>query len=117
MAKIYVDADACPVKGEVYAIAKRMNLIVHVVANQWMNMPDDPMIRLEVVDDGFDAADHWIVEKVGRSDVVVIDLLGNRVEAEIGIAFLTAVFSAIKRVSWEATASDLPVFGLTYSDK
>jgi uncharacterized protein YaiI (UPF0178 family) len=80
MAKIYVDADACPVKNEAYAIAKRLNLIVHVVANQWMNMPDDPMIRLEVVDDGFDAADHWIVERVGRSDVVVTDdiLLAGR---------------------------------------
>jgi uncharacterized protein YaiI (UPF0178 family) len=80
MTKIYVDADACPVKNETYAIAKRLNVIVHVVANQWMNMPDDPMIRLEVVDDGFDAADHWIVEKVGRSDVVVTDdiLLAGR---------------------------------------
>lgn len=80
MTKIYVDADACPVKNETYVIAKRLNLIVHVVANQWMNMPDDPMIRLEVVDDGFDAADHWIVEKVGGADVVVTDdiLLAGR---------------------------------------
>ena len=80
MAKIYVDADACPVKNEIYAIAKRMNLIVHVVANQWMNMPNDSMIRLEVVDDGFDAADHWIVEKVSNRDVVVTDdiLLAGR---------------------------------------
>lgn len=80
MAKIYVDADACPVKNEAYAIAKRLNLVVHVVANQWMNMPNDPMIRLEVVDDGFDAADHWIVDKVGSADVVVTDdiLLAER---------------------------------------
>ena len=73
MTKIYVDADACPVKAEVYAVAKRLKLMVHVVANQWMNMPNDPMIRLEVVDDGFDAADHWIVAQVGSSDVVVTD--------------------------------------------
>lgn len=80
MAKIYVDADACPVKNEAYAIAKRLNLIVHVVANQWMKMPDDPMIRLEVVDDGFDAADHWIVDRAGSTDVVVTDdiLLAER---------------------------------------
>ncbi len=80
MTKLYVDADACPVKNEVYAIAKRLKLIVHVVANQWMNMPDDPMIRLEVVDDGFDAADHWIVAKVGPTDVVITDdiLLAGR---------------------------------------
>ncbi len=53
---------------------------MHVVANQWMNMPNDPMIRLEVVDDGFDAADHWIVEKAGGADVVVTDdiLLAGR---------------------------------------
>jgi uncharacterized protein YaiI (UPF0178 family) len=80
MAKIYVDADACPMKGEVYAIAKRLGLVVHVVANQWMNMPDDPMIRLEVVDDGFDAADDWIVTRAGAGDVVVTDdiLLAGR---------------------------------------
>ncbi len=73
MSRIYIDADACPVKVETYAIAKRLNLIVHVVANQWMNMPNDPMIRLEVVDDGFDAADHWIVEHAGSNDIVVTD--------------------------------------------
>ena len=80
MAKIYVDADACPVKNETYAIAKRLKLIVHVVANQWMTMPNDPLIRLEVVDDGFDAADDWIVEKATGADVVVTDdiLLAQR---------------------------------------
>jgi len=80
MTKLYVDADACPVKNEAYAIAKRLNLMVHVVANQWMTMPNDPMIRLEVVDDGFDAADNWIVDKAGSADVVVTDdiLLAER---------------------------------------
>ena len=80
MTKIYVDADACAVKNETYAVAKRLNLMVHVVANQWMTMPNDPMIRLEVVDDGFDAADDWIVTKVTGSDIVVTDdiLLAER---------------------------------------
>jgi hypothetical protein len=80
MTRIYVDADACPVKQEVYAIAKRLNLVVYVVANQWMTMPNDPLIRLEVVDDGFDAADHWIVERASGTDVVVTDdiLLAGR---------------------------------------
>jgi len=80
MAKIYVDADACPVKAEVYAVAKRLNVMVHVVANQWMSMPNDPLIRLEVVDDGFDAADDWIVAQVTSADVVVTDdiLLAGR---------------------------------------
>ncbi len=80
MTKIYVDADACPVKNEVYAIAGRLQLLVHVIANQWMGMPNNPQIRLEVVDDGFDAADDWIVEKSGSADVVITDdiLLAER---------------------------------------
>ncbi len=73
MPRIYIDADACPVKNETYAVAKRFGLIVHVVANQWMKMPNDPLIRLEVVDDGFDAADHWIVAHVEPGDIVVSD--------------------------------------------
>lgn len=73
MAAIYLDADACPVKPEAYRVAKRHGLLVWVVANQWMTMPNDPMIRLEVVDDGFDAADDWIVARVGPGDIVVSD--------------------------------------------
>ena len=73
MTRIYIDADACPVKNETYVLGKRLNLIVHVVANQWMTMPNEPLIRLEVVDDGFDAADQWIVERAGASDVVITD--------------------------------------------
>ncbi len=73
MTRIYIDADACPVKNETYAVAKRLNLIAHVVANQWMSMPNEPLIRLEVVDDGFDAADQWIVERVTATDVVITD--------------------------------------------
>jgi uncharacterized protein len=73
MTEIYIDADACPVKTETYRLAKRHGLLVWVVANQWMNMPNDPMVRLEVVDDAFDAADDWIVEHAGRDDIVVTD--------------------------------------------
>lgn len=73
MPVIYIDADACPVKDETYAVAKRYELLVHVVANQWMGMPDDPMIRLEVVDDGFDAADDWIAERAGPGAIVISD--------------------------------------------
>jgi uncharacterized protein YaiI (UPF0178 family) len=71
--RIYIDADACAVKEETYRVAKRHALIVIVVANQWMNMPNDPTIRLEVVDDGFDAADNWIVEQVGPGDIVITE--------------------------------------------
>jgi uncharacterized protein YaiI (UPF0178 family) len=70
---IFIDADACPVKAETYRVAKRYQVRVWVVANQWMDMPDDPEIRLEVVDDGFDAADAWIVARVDRSGIVVSD--------------------------------------------
>ena len=73
MPTIYIDADACPVKDEVYQLAGRKGLLVYVVANQWLRMPDDPMIRLEVVDDGFDAADDWIAARVQPGDVVVSD--------------------------------------------
>ncbi|MBA3708799.1 MAG: YaiI/YqxD family protein [Planctomycetes bacterium] len=73
MLRIFIDADACPVKAETYRVAKRHALLVTVVANQWMDMPNDPMVRLEVVDDGFDAADHWIVEHAARGDIVICD--------------------------------------------
>ena len=71
MLHIHIDADACPVKEETYKVAKRHGLMVTVVANQWMSMPNDPTIRLEVVDDGFDAADDWIVAHVGKGDIVI----------------------------------------------
>jgi uncharacterized protein len=70
---LFIDADACPVKDEAYRVAKRYGMAVTVVANQWMGMPNDPTIRLEVVDDGFDAADDLIVARVGRGDIVVTD--------------------------------------------
>lgn len=73
MLHLFVDADACPVKPEVYRVAKRHGLRVSVVANQWMDMPNDPTIRIEVVDGGFDAADDWIVEKVTSGDIVVTE--------------------------------------------
>jgi uncharacterized protein YaiI (UPF0178 family) len=71
MLHIYVDADACPVKQEVYRVAKRYQLDVTLVANAWMRTPDDETIRLEVVEDSFDAADDWIVDHVGTGDIVV----------------------------------------------
>ena len=71
MLHIYVDADACPVKQEVYRVAKRYQLDVTLVANAWMRTPDDESIRLEVVEDSFDAADDWIVDHVETNDIVV----------------------------------------------
>jgi uncharacterized protein YaiI (UPF0178 family) len=68
---IYVDADACPVKPEVYRVAQRYELQVTLVANSWMQTPRHPGIRLEVVDDGFDAADDWIAGRVEADDIVI----------------------------------------------
>ena len=71
MLHIYVDADACPVKQEVYRVARRYQLDVTLVANAWMRTPDDPGIKLEVVEDSFDAADDWIVDQVEADDIVI----------------------------------------------
>ncbi len=68
---IYVDADACPVKQEVYLVASRYRLDVTLVANSWMQIPNERWISLEVVEGGFDAADDWIVEHVQPHDIVI----------------------------------------------
>ena len=71
MLHIFVDADACPVKQEVYRVAGRYHLDVTLVANSWMRVPNESWIVLEVVGGGFDAADDWIVEHVQPQDVVI----------------------------------------------
>ena len=71
MLAIYIDADACPVKPEVYRVAARYGLHVTVVANTPMRVPDSDGVELVVVDDQFDAADDWIVEQVTTGDIVV----------------------------------------------
>ena len=71
MLHIYIDADACPVKAETYRVAERYQLPVTLVANTRMRVPDNARIRLEVVNDGFDAADDCIVEQVEEHDIVI----------------------------------------------
>lgn len=71
MLHIFVDADSCPVKPEVYRVASRYSLDVTLVSNSWMRVPDEQWITLEVVEDGFDAADDWIVTHVQPHDIVV----------------------------------------------
>lgn len=68
---VYVDADACPVKDEIHRVASRYGLRVVLVANAGMRIPDDPLVRLEVVKGRFDAADDWIAERAGAGDIVV----------------------------------------------
>jgi uncharacterized protein YaiI (UPF0178 family) len=71
MTTIYVDADACPVKDEVYRVSARTALPVIVVANAFIRVPKDPLISLMVVDQGPDVADDWIADRATRGDVVV----------------------------------------------
>ena len=75
-AKILVDADACPVKDEIYKVAWRREVPVTVVSNMRMRIPDHLLIARVVVSDAFDAADDWIAEAAdGRSVVITGDIL------------------------------------------
>ena len=69
--RIYVDADACPVKDEIYRVAARHGLPVSVVAGSLMRVPQDPLIERIGAGPGMDAADDWIAERAGPGDIVV----------------------------------------------
>ena len=69
--RILVDADACPVKDEIYKVAWRHEVPVTVVSNSAFRVPQHPLIERVVVSDGFDAADDWIAERAGADAVVV----------------------------------------------
>lgn len=71
MSAIFVDADACPVKEEVYRVARRVGYGVHVVANSFIRTPTEAGITFVLVDAGPDAADDWIAERAGPGDVVI----------------------------------------------
>lgn len=71
MLHIFVDADACPVKQEIYRVANRYKLSVTLVAGSWMRIPNGAKITLKVVDKGMDAADDWIVENLEPDDIVI----------------------------------------------
>src|SRR3954454_15627057 len=68
---VYVDADACPVKAEVYRVAERHGVRVYVVANSFIGVPQHPLIERVLVGSGFDAADDWIAERARRGAIVV----------------------------------------------
>jgi uncharacterized protein YaiI (UPF0178 family) len=71
MKRILVDADACPVKDEVYKVAWRRELPVMIVSNSWLRIPQHPLVTRQVVSDAFDAADDWIAGEAGPGVVVV----------------------------------------------
>jgi len=124
---IFIDADACPVKNEVYRVAGRYSLDVTLVANSSMRIPDDPKITLEVVDSGFDAADDWIVEHLEPHDIVITAdvLLASRcvkktarvlgtsgkefTESNIGSAVATRDLMADLRGAGEITGGPAPL--------
>jgi uncharacterized protein YaiI (UPF0178 family) len=68
---VFIDADACPVKDEVYRVAQRYGLKTYVVANAFLMVPTSPLVERVVVDAGPDVADDWIAEQVQPGDVVV----------------------------------------------
>jgi uncharacterized protein len=69
--RVLIDADACPVKDEVYKVAFRRNVPVRVVSNSRLRVPEHPLIERIVVSDGFDAADDWIADTADAQAVVV----------------------------------------------
>ncbi|HYC99479.1 YaiI/YqxD family protein [Brevundimonas sp.] len=69
--RIFIDADACPVKDEVYRVAARYGLRVFVVSNAFVNTPREPWIERVMVDAGPDVADDWIAERAGPGDIVI----------------------------------------------
>lgn len=68
---IYIDADACPVKQEIYRVAERHGLHVYVVSNTPIAVPREPWIERVVVAAGMDAADDWIAERAVKGAIVV----------------------------------------------
>ncbi len=71
MTRIFVDADACPVKDEIYRVARRYQLPVSVVSNSFLMVPTEPLIERVIVDAGPDVADDWIAERAQVGDIVV----------------------------------------------
>ncbi|CAJ0859350.1 hypothetical protein AMST5_01200 [freshwater sediment metagenome] len=69
--KIYIDADACPVKEETYKVAIRYGLHTVVVSNSFMQIPSSPLISRIIVTAGPDVADDWIAQHIVAGDVVV----------------------------------------------
>jgi uncharacterized protein YaiI (UPF0178 family) len=69
--RILVDADACPVKDEIYRVAERYGMAVSIVANAPFRIPPLPFVERVIVDSGFDAADDWIAERADASAIVV----------------------------------------------
>ena len=124
--RILVDADACPVKDEVYKVAWRRELPVRVVSNARIRVPDHPLIERVLVSDAFDAADDWIAEQADARAVVITGdiLLADRclkagatvighngkpfTSASIGSAIATRAIMADLRAGGDAIGGPAP---------
>jgi uncharacterized protein YaiI (UPF0178 family) len=124
--RILVDADACPVKDEVYRVAFRHNVPVKVVSNSRIRLPDHPLVERVLVSDKFDAADDWIAETAAPRDVVITGdiLLADRclkasatvighngkpfTDASIGGAIATRSIMADLRVGGDVVGGPAP---------
>lgn len=126
MIRILIDADACPVKDEIYKVAARYKVPVVVVSNSAMRIPRDPLVTRKIVSDAFDAADDWIAEEATRGSVVITAdiLLADRclkqgatviaptgkpfTEASIGGAIATRAIMADLRAGGDAIGGPPP---------
>ena len=116
--RVLVDADACPVKEEIYRVALRHAVPVTIVSNAHLRVPAHPLLDRIVVSDGFDAADDWIAERADAGAVVVTaDILladrclkaGATVLAPTGRPFTTSSIGAA--VATRAIMADLRAGG------
>ncbi len=123
---VLVDADACPVKAEIYRVAERYGLTVQVVANSYISVPRNPLFHSVLVGDGFDAADDWIAERARPGAIVItadVPLASRCVaagatvigptgkhfsEASIGMALATRNLMADLREAGEITGGPKP---------
>ena len=86
--RIFIDADACPVKDEIYKVAGRYGLVTTVVSNSFIAIPPSKLIERMIVDAGPDVADDWIAERVAPGDIVITNdiPLADRVIKALGAA-------------------------------
>ncbi len=126
MVKIFVDADACPVKNEIERIATRHNLITYMVCNGGIRPFRNPLINLVVVNHAANAADSWIIDHIGKIDICVtndISLAGHCLtkgawaikhngmrftDDNIGMAIATRDIMGKMRESGEVTSGPSP---------
>ncbi|WP_413716524.1 YaiI/YqxD family protein [Sphingobium sp. B11D3B] len=115
---ILVDADACPVKEEIYRVAFRHETPVRIVSNQRIRIPDHPLVERVVVSDAFDAADDWIAEQASPTTIcITADILladrclkaGASVIAPTGKPFTTASIGSA--IATRAIMADLRAGG------